>query len=46
MLKSDHILDTQALLDVPAKPLAPTRRTALKLGLGAGYAAATLPIGV
>lgn len=44
MLKSDHILDTQALLDVPAKPLAPTRRTALKLGLGAGYAAATLPI--
>ena len=44
MLKSDHILDTQALLDVPAKPQTPTRRTALKLGLGAGYAAATLPI--
>lgn len=44
MLKSDHILDTQALLDVPATPQAPTRRTALKLGLGAGYAAATLPI--
>jgi len=44
MLKSDHILDTQALLDVPATPQTPTRRTALKLGLGAGYAAATLPI--
>ena len=44
MLKSDHILDTQALLDVPATPQTPTRRTALKLGLGAGYAGATLPI--
>lgn len=44
MLKSDHILDTQALLDVPTEPRAPTRRTAIKLGLGAGYAAATLPI--
>ncbi|MDO5693153.1 MAG: dienelactone hydrolase family protein [Pseudomonadota bacterium] len=45
MLKSDHILDAQALLDSPpATPLVPTRRTALKLGLGAGYAAATLPV--
>lgn len=44
MLKPDHILDTQALLDMPATPQAPSRRTALKLGLGAGYAAAALPI--
>ena len=44
MLKSDQILDTQALLDVRGKLQAPSRRTALKLGLGAGYAAATLPI--
>ena len=44
MLKTDHVLDTQALLDVPAVPQAPSRRTALKLGLGAGYAAAALPI--
>ncbi len=44
MLKSDHLLDTRALLDLPAEPQAPSRRTALKLGLGVGYAAATLPI--
>ena len=44
MLKSDQILDTQALLDVRGKLQAPSRRTALKLGLGVGYAAATLPI--
>lgn len=43
MLKTDHVLDTQALLDVPGQPAVPSRRTALKLGLGAGYAAATLP---
>ncbi|QTD44544.1 dienelactone hydrolase family protein [Ottowia testudinis] len=45
MLKSDHILDAQALLGTPgATPSAPSRRTAIKLGLGAGYAAATMPI--
>ena len=44
MLKTDHVLDTQALLDMAATPQAPSRRTALKLGLGAGYAAAALPI--
>ncbi len=43
MLKTDHVLDTQALLDVPGQPAVASRRTALKLGLGAGYAAATLP---
>ena len=44
MLKTDHLTDTQALLDTTGSPRAPSRRTALKLGLGAGYAAATLPI--
>ena len=44
MLKPDHVTDAQALLDVPAEGLAPSRRAALKLGLGAGYAAAALPI--
>ncbi len=44
MLKSDHILDTQALLHLADDQPAPSRRTALKLGLGAGYAAAALPI--
>jgi len=44
MLKSHHILDTQALLHMTATPTAPSRRAALKLGLGAGYAAAALPI--
>ena len=44
MLKPDHVTDAQALLDVPAEGLAPSRRAALRLGLGAGYAAAALPI--
>ena len=44
MLQPDHILDSQALLDVPGTPAVPTRRTALKLGLGVGYAAAALPV--
>lgn len=44
MLKSDHVLDTQALLDAPSRPRAPSRRRALQLGLGVGYAAATLPV--
>ena len=45
MLKTDHVTDAQALLDTPSGPSAlPTRRTAIKFGLGAGYAAATLPI--
>ena len=44
MLQKDLLLDGQALLHAPAQGGAPSRRTALKLGLGAGYAAATLPI--
>ena len=45
MLKFDHVLDTQALLNAPGiTPSAPSRRAAIKLSLGAGYAAATLPI--
>jgi len=44
MLKSSHIDDTRALLDAPEPAADPSRRTALKLGLGAGYAAATLPV--
>ncbi|MCB2038147.1 MAG: dienelactone hydrolase family protein [Ottowia sp.] len=45
MLKTDQITEAQALMNVtPQQALAGTRRTALKLGLGAGYAAATLPI--
>ncbi len=45
MLKNDHVTDAQALLDGPSGLSAvPTRRTALKLGVGVGYAAATLPI--
>ncbi len=44
MQKSDQVLDAHALLDAPLAPQPPSRRTALKLGLGAGYAAATLPI--
>ena len=43
MLKQDLVLDTRALLDAPEAGRAPTRRTALQLGLGAGYAAAVLP---
>ena len=44
MQKSEQVLDAHALLDAPLAPQPPSRRTALKLGLGAGYAAATLPI--
>ena len=44
MQKSDQVLDAHALLDAPLAPQPPSRRAALKLGLGAGYAAATLPI--
>lgn len=45
MLKTDHVHDARALLDEPSSPsVLPTRRTALKLSIGAGYAAATLPI--
>jgi carboxymethylenebutenolidase len=45
MLKNDLVLDGHALLDAPqnGRP-APSRRAALKAGLGVGYAAATLPI--
>ena len=39
MLKFDHVLDTQALLNAPGiTPSAPSRRAAIKLSLGAGYA--------
>jgi carboxymethylenebutenolidase len=46
MLTTDHIADSQALLDTrqPSAGAAATRRTALKAALGVGYAAATLPI--
>lgn len=44
MLKHDHVLDTQALMDAAPEVDPPSRRTALKLGLGVGYAAATLPV--
>ncbi len=43
MLKSDHVLDTSALLDLPDEVRVPSRRRALQLSLGVGYAAATLP---
>ena len=43
MLKTDHLTDTRALLDVAAERGAPSRRQALGLALGVGYAAATLP---
>jgi carboxymethylenebutenolidase len=44
MLKHDHVLDSLALLDAPATPRVPSRRAALRLGLGVGYAAAALPV--
>ena len=44
MLKTDHLNDAQALLDQRGGGVAPTRRRALTLGLGMGYAAATLPV--
>lgn len=43
MLKHDHLSDTRALLDIAERPQAPSRRQAIRLGLGVGYAAATLP---
>ncbi len=42
MLKSDHVGDVQGLLGA-AGDAVPSRRDALRLGLGVGYAAATLP---
>ncbi len=44
MLTAEHITDTQALLNVRGSPGRATRRAAIKLGLGAGYAAAVTPI--
>jgi len=44
MLKTDHLNDAQALLDQRGGDVAPSRRRALTLGLGMGYAAATLPV--
>ena len=41
MLKTDHLTDARALLG--ASTGAPTRRAAVRLALGVGYAAATLP---
>lgn len=40
MLNNNHLTDTQALLDVPARSAGASRRQALQLGLGLGYAAA------
>lgn len=42
MLRSDHVNDARGLLGA-AGVAAPSRRDALRLGLGAGYAAAVLP---
>ncbi|MFT3779843.1 MAG: dienelactone hydrolase family protein [Ottowia sp.] len=44
MPKQDLVLDARALLDAPEGGRAPSRRAALRLGLGAGYAAAVLPV--
>jgi len=44
MLKSDHLTDAQALLGACERSERPSRRGALRLGLGLGYAAATLPV--
>ena len=44
MLKTDHLNYAQALLDQRGGGVAPSRRRALTLGLGMGYAAATLPV--
>ena len=41
MLKPDHVFDAAALLDAGAVP---SRRRAMQLALGAGYAAAALPV--
>ena len=44
MLKTDHLNDAQALLDQRGGGVAPSRRRAVTLGLGMGYAAAPLPV--
>lgn len=44
MLKNDHVTDARALLDSADSPREPSRRTAMRLGLGVGYAAAALPV--
>jgi len=45
MRKTDQITEAQALLDVaPSRTSDASRRATLKLGLGIGYAAATLPV--
>ncbi|WP_028601555.1 dienelactone hydrolase family protein [Ottowia thiooxydans] len=45
MLKTDHVLDAQALLSASNDQSGgATRRTALKMSIGVGYAASTLPI--
>ena len=45
MLNTDSVIDAQALLNEPTgRPALPNRRTALKLSVGVGYAAATVPI--
>lgn len=43
MTSPDLLTDSRALLDAPGHPRAPSRRQAIRLGLGAGYAAAVLP---
>ncbi|MEZ5606082.1 MAG: dienelactone hydrolase family protein [Burkholderiaceae bacterium] len=43
MLKTDHLTDARALLDATTDRGTPSRRQALGLALGVGYAAATLP---
>lgn len=43
MHPQDRVTDARALLDLPAAGRKPSRRDALRLGLGVGYAAAVLP---
>jgi carboxymethylenebutenolidase len=43
MTKPDLLNDAHALLDLSAQPRTPSRRAAMRLGLGVGYAAAVLP---
>ena len=44
MLKHDHVLDTAALMDARSEATVPSRRRVIQVGLGVGYAAATLPV--
>ena len=44
MLREDHIQDAQALVHGQISDGSPSRRTALKAALGAGYAATAMPI--